>query len=182
MILAHNKNLLAYLYENLKDDYEIGYYVGGMKEEELKKSEEKKLIVATYSMASEGLDIKTLTTLILATPKTDIVQSVGRILRQKHEQPLVVDIIDSHEIFKRQYKQRQKFYNQQNYKIVSWNHKHHLAVKNDGTYVFDQYNNDLWTTTYDYANGKYVRISKKNKKAVEESTIDQELSVLINDL
>ena len=119
MILAHNKNLLTYLYENLKDDYEIGYYVGGMKEEELKKSEEKKLIVATYSMASEGLDIKTLTTLILATPKTDIVQSVGRILRQKHEQPLVVDIIDSHEIFKRQYKQRAKFYNQQNYKILN---------------------------------------------------------------
>ena len=33
-------------------------------------------------MAEEGLDIKTLTTLIMATPKVDVTQSVGRILRK----------------------------------------------------------------------------------------------------
>ena len=53
-----------------------------MKEAALKESESKKVIIATYSMAS-ATDIKTLTTLIMATPKTDIEQSVGRILRQK---------------------------------------------------------------------------------------------------
>jgi NDP-sugar pyrophosphorylase family protein len=46
-------------------------------------SESKKVIIATYAMASEGLDIKTLTTLIMASPKTDVCQSVGRILRVK---------------------------------------------------------------------------------------------------
>ena len=50
-------------------------------------------------MAEEGLDIKTLSTLIMATPKMDVTQSVGRILRQKHKQALVIDIVDSHCLF-----------------------------------------------------------------------------------
>ena len=37
-------------------------------------------------MASEALDIKSLTTLIMATPKVDIEQSVGRILRKQKEE------------------------------------------------------------------------------------------------
>ena len=58
----------------------------------------KKIIIGTYAMASEGLDIKTLTTLLMATPKTDVCQSVGRILRSKHKTPLVIDIIDKDNI------------------------------------------------------------------------------------
>ena len=73
-----------------------------MKEEALKESE-KEIIIATYAMASEGLDIKTLTTLLMATPKTDVCQSVGRILRVKHSNPLVIDIVDNHEIFEKQF-------------------------------------------------------------------------------
>ena len=47
-------------------------------------------------MAQEGLDIPKLDTLILATPMSDIIQSVGRILRVHDEkkEPIVVDIID----------------------------------------------------------------------------------------
>ena len=130
MVLAHNKNLLTYIHDALKENgTSVGYYVGGMKEADLKISETKKVVIATYSMASEGLDIKTLTTLILATPKTDIVQSVGRILRQKHEQPLVVDIVDSHDVFKRQFLQRRRFYNKQNYTINRANHENALMDK-----------------------------------------------------
>ena len=46
-------------------------------------------------MAAEALDIKTLTTLIMASPKTDVTQSIGRILRTKHTQPTVIDIADT---------------------------------------------------------------------------------------
>ena len=101
MILAHNKTLITYLFKAIehRNIATVGYYIGGMKEEELKKSESKKVIIATYAMASEGLDIKSLTSLIMASPKTDVCQSVGRILRTKHTSPLVVDIIDSHDIF-----------------------------------------------------------------------------------
>lgn len=139
MILAHNKSLLKYLHDGLeyRNFCTVGYYVGGMKETALKISETKQVIVATYSMAAEALDIKTLTTLIMATPKTDIEQSVGRILREKHSQPVVVDIIDSHDIFQRQWTKRKTFYKKQNYKIISTNNKKYTV------------NIDQWTIIYD---------------------------------
>jgi superfamily II DNA or RNA helicase len=122
MILAHNKNILTYLYKAIENrriaDGSVGYYVGGMKEADLKRSETKKVVIATYSMAAEALDIKTLTTLIMATPKTDVTQSIGRILRAKHTQPLVIDIVDSHDVFKRQFKKREAYYKKEKYKII----------------------------------------------------------------
>ena len=120
MLLAHNKNLLTYLHDAIahRKLATVGYYVGGMKEVALKNSETCQVIIATYAMASEALDIKTLTTLILATPKTDIVQAVGRILRVKHARPLVVDLIDSHEVFLSQWQKRKKYYQSNNYMIM----------------------------------------------------------------
>jgi superfamily II DNA or RNA helicase len=119
MILAHNKNLLTYFYKEIerKNIATVGYYVGGMKEKDLKISETKKIIIATYAMASEALDIKTLTTLVMATPKTDVTQSIGRILRSKHLQPIVVDIIDQHDVFLNQYRKRCIYYKKEKYTV-----------------------------------------------------------------
>jgi len=121
IVLAHNKNLLKYIHDAVEHRQmaTVGYYVGGMKEAALKASEQKTVVVATYAMASEALDIKTLTTLIMATPKTDIEQSVGRILREKHSHPVVVDIIDEHGIFQNQWNKRKAFYKKENYKIIT---------------------------------------------------------------
>lgn len=120
MILAHNKNLLHYLYEAIeyRKIASVGYYIGGMKQKDLKKSEDKQVIIATYAMAEEALDIKTLTTLIMATPKTDVTQAVGRILRSTDHKPLVIDIVDIHETFRRQWLKRKRFYNSNKYKIM----------------------------------------------------------------
>ena len=120
MIIAHNKNVLKYLYDAIehRNICTVGYYLGGMKENALKETESKKVVIATYSMAAEALDIKTLTTLIMVTPKTDIEQSVGRILREKHSKPVVVDIIDGHDIFQRQWLKRKVFYKKNNYRII----------------------------------------------------------------
>jgi superfamily II DNA or RNA helicase len=111
----------------------IGFYVGGMKEEKLKESESKQLILGTYAMASEGLDIKTLTTLIMATPKSDVCQSVGRILRSKHSSPLVVDLIDDHIILKNQFKKRSTYYKSKNYNIIKYKdeYDYYKNVKED---------------------------------------------------
>ena len=119
MILAHNKNVLTYLHDAIvhRQMTTVGYYVGGMKEADLKKSESCQVIIATYAMAAEALDIKTLSTLFLATPKTDVIQAVGRILRVKHEQPLVVDFVDSHDVFLSQWQKRRKYYASNNYSI-----------------------------------------------------------------
>jgi len=146
IVLGHNKSLLKYLYEAIGHrniaNGSVGYYVGGMKEKDLKISETKQVIIATYSMASEGLDIKTLTTLVLATPKTDIIQAVGRILRVKHSQPVVIDIVDSHEVFQRQYQKRKAFYRKQKYKIIETNNSESsFDIKN-------------WKVTYDPNNKK----------------------------
>jgi superfamily II DNA/RNA helicase len=143
IILAHNRNLIKYLHDAIQHRKiaTVGYYVGGMKEAALKESENKQVIIATYSMASEGLDIKTLTTLIMSTPKTDIQQSVGRILREKHNQPIVVDIIDSHEPFKNQWKKRRTFYMKEKYKIVyTTSSKFHSFGESEWTTVFDMNN------------------------------------------
>jgi superfamily II DNA or RNA helicase len=140
IILAHNRNLIKYLHDAIqhRNIATVGYYVGGMKEAALKESETKQVIIATYSMASEGLDIKTLTTLIMSTPKTDIQQSVGRILREKHGQPIVVDIIDSHDPFKNQWKKRRTFYMKEKYKIMYiTSGKFHSFGESDWTTVFD---------------------------------------------
>ena len=137
MVLAHNKNLLTFLHDEVakRNIATVGYYVGGMKEAALKESETKTIIIATYAMASEALDIKTLSTLILATPKTDIEQAVGRILRVKHERPLVIDLVDSHDLYKRQWYKRRKFYVKNNYKIITTNNEDYLQNEWDENYI-----------------------------------------------
>jgi hypothetical protein len=119
MILCHNRSLLTYLYDGIihRGFATIGYYVGGMKQNKLQETEGKQIVLATYAMAAEALDIKTLSTLVMVTPKTDITQSVGRILRVKHENPIIVDIIDSHDVFQKQWIQRRRFYKKCNYRI-----------------------------------------------------------------
>ena len=94
-----------------------GFYVGGMKEKDLALAAMKPVLLATYGMAAEGLDIKTLTTLVLATPRTDIVQAVGRILRSEHQRPLIIDVIDTHDCFQRQWKKRLLYYRKNEYTV-----------------------------------------------------------------
>ena len=126
MVLAHNRELLVYLYEAIhhkisNEENTVGYYVGGMKEIDLKKTEGCRIVLATYAMAAEALDIKTLSTLVMATPKTDIEQSVGRILRAKGQNPIIVDIIDPHDYLKRQWNTRKAFYKKCRYQIITRN-------------------------------------------------------------
>jgi len=47
-------------------------------------------------MAKEGLDIPRLDTLFLATPRAEVLQAVGRILRPHpdKEPPVVIDLVD----------------------------------------------------------------------------------------
>lgn len=114
IILTDRRDHCYTLFNSLKDqDYDVGLYIGGMKNHELMKSEKCKIIIATYSLAHEGLDIPTLDTLIMASPKVDITQSVGRILREtpgKLHDPLIIDIVDQWGCFISQFKKRMKVY------------------------------------------------------------------------
>ena len=125
IVMAHNLNILHYLYNKFvcKNLASVGYYIGGMNESDLKKSEKKQIVLASYSMSSEGLDIPTLNAEFLISPKTDIVQTVGRILRAKHaySHPIIYDFIDSHDVFQRQWLKRKAYYKKNNYKIIGTN-------------------------------------------------------------
>ena len=90
-------------------------------------------------MAAEALDIKSLTTLILATPKSDIVQAVGRIMRQTHRQPLIIDIIDQHDCFLNQFNKRRSYYNQKNYKLIRTNNEKYInSIKNNTINIWNE--------------------------------------------
>lgn len=89
----------------------------GVKKEDIgkltanKKEIDKQVIIGTYGSAGLGLDIPRLSCIILATPRTDIVQPVGRILRTKDRDPIVIDIVDEYsEIMKKWYVKREKYY------------------------------------------------------------------------
>ena len=122
LYLSDRRNNLETIYKILKQkNYDSGFYVGGMKPEQLRESQKKNIILGTYSMASEGMDIPKLNTIILGSPKSDVVQTVGRILRQTEQNrkfhPLVFDINDDFSIFTNQSKKRLTFYSKQNYDI-----------------------------------------------------------------
>jgi len=118
MVLSHTRDLLSFLFTELSTgNRTVGYYIGGMKADDLRETESKQIVLATYAMAAEALDIKTLNTLVMVSPKTDIIQSVGRILRTKGDNKLVVDLVDSHEVFQNQWKKRKTFYKKSNYPV-----------------------------------------------------------------
>jgi superfamily II DNA or RNA helicase len=127
IVMAQNLNILNYMYKKFvcKNLASVGYYIGGMSENELKKSEKKQVIFSSYQMASEGLDIPTLNAEFLITPKTDVVQITGRILRAKHafSNPIIYDFVDSHELFQRQWLKRKAYYKKQNFKIIGTNNQ-----------------------------------------------------------
>lgn len=119
MVLGQNRSILYYIHDAIRESKAatVGYYLGGMKQSALNESSKQQILVCTYAAASEGLDISTLSTLVFATPKTDIVQSVGRILRTKDNNPLIIDIIDQHIPFQNQWRKRRLFYKNAKYSV-----------------------------------------------------------------
>lgn len=80
----------------------------------------KRVLVATYAMCKEGFDVPTLNTLVMSTPRPDIDQIVGRILRVEKSKrmihPLIVDIVDPQ--FRRQFSVRNQLYSKRKYGVV----------------------------------------------------------------
>jgi superfamily II DNA or RNA helicase len=162
MILCHNRSLLKYLYDAIeyKKIASVGYYLGGMKQCDLKETEGKQIVLATYAMAAEALDIKTLSSLVMVTPKTDITQSVGRILRVKHENPIIVDIVDSHDLFQNQWKQRRVFYKKANYRIRQIDSRKYTTMS------LDWKNDKTWTHVFEPK-----EMNEEMPKCLEEAPI-----------
>ena len=101
-------------------DIGTGLYMGGMKEQQLEESAKQNIIVGTFSQAHEGLDIPVLDTVLLATPKSDVKQAVGRILREttgKKNDPIILDVVDDWGLMGSMYYKRRKMYKDSGFEI-----------------------------------------------------------------
>jgi superfamily II DNA or RNA helicase len=117
LVLSDRKAHCDLIFNSLSS-YSVGLYYGGMKTDDLKKSNKCRIIIATYQMASEGYDNPELDTLILASPKGNVEQAVGRILRKKNENlPLVIDINDTISVFNNWHRKRLSMYRSKKFKI-----------------------------------------------------------------
>jgi len=74
----------------------IGYYIGGMSKIDRDISKTKRVVLATYAMCATGTNVPAWDTLVLATPRADVKQSVGRVLRSVvgKKQPIILDLVD----------------------------------------------------------------------------------------
>lgn len=124
--LKHLQDIRVCLTNDHGIDENMDLYVGGTTSDERKRIEtSSSIILSTYRMAEEGLDIRRLNTLVLATPKSNIEQAIGRIQRPDGNNvhaPLVEDIVDGYSIFMALRNKRFNYYRQNNY---------HISIKSD---------------------------------------------------
>ena len=106
----------------------FGFYRGNQgaskkdHKEMLKNSTTCDVLLGTHHIASEGLDIPTLNTLIYGTPMSEVEQSCGRILRKEHVIcPLIIDIIDNFGNFVKQSYKRSTLYKSEKYCVRALN-------------------------------------------------------------
>jgi superfamily II DNA or RNA helicase len=78
---------------------DMGYYVGATTKAELierDKAMARKVVFTTFGMMGEGTDIPWIDTCVLAIPRANVAQAVGRIRREYEgkREPVVMDVID----------------------------------------------------------------------------------------
>jgi len=143
----------------LKNEYNTYYYVGGMKQHALKEASDKgDMLFGTFDMAQEGLDIAKLNTVLLATPKKNVTQAVGRIMRKILEdgdiRPLIIDIYDQLSIYRSQGDKRQILYKKNKYLIQKY------YLKDTQITPYDKY----LQTAYNMTDAEIKEIRDTNKK------------------
>lgn len=117
----------------LQDECKTCYYIGKLKTAERKDAEKNgDILFASYEMAQEGLDIDRLNTVILATPKKDVVQAIGRIMRRiltkSDLKPLIIDFADDLSVLSNHAVIRQKLYTKNSYCIREYMvNDHHIV-------------------------------------------------------
>lgn len=128
LVLSERIGLLERLEQLVKEAdtaLTTAYYIGGMKEAVREEgANSARILLGTYAMASEAMNIKTLNAVILASPRKAVEQSTGRILRirpdQRHLAPVIVDIVDDHNMYQSQWRKRREYYEKCAYKIERW--------------------------------------------------------------
>lgn len=86
-------------------------YFGGMNNQDFNKSIQHSVLISTFPMTKEGLDLPDFDAIVLASPRSNVVQACGRILHSKTDRcPVIVDIVDDWFIGISQYMKRRFYY------------------------------------------------------------------------
>ncbi len=107
LIVTDRVNHVKQIKESLPDQFndDILIITGGTKKNTIDLT--KRIIIATYGVVNQGFNVPNLNSLLLMTPRTQVIQIFGRIYRQKHEiKPLIIDVIDNHWLFHSQGQKR----------------------------------------------------------------------------
>ena len=110
------------------NDEEFIRIVGGATNEQLDYAETKsKVIFTTYQFGGTGKSIIKMNALIFATPrKTHMKQYIGRIFRLGSDNTIdrqIYDIVDMRTTLKNQFNTRNKYYKENKFKIIEYEHK-----------------------------------------------------------
>lgn len=119
----------------------VGWYTPSYTREVRRKELGARVIVTTYQYASEGMDVKTLDTLILASPRSEMEQIVGRIFRPcpDKQTPYIIDIYeDFYDYFSGMWRKRYRFYKDEGYMMEMDDHIVNEFKKDDEDEEDDQ--------------------------------------------
>lgn len=75
---------------------DMAFYIGGLTTLERTRAAKKKVLLATYAYCAEATDIPQIDTMVMGTPRSDVVQIVGRMLREYEgkAKPALYDLLD----------------------------------------------------------------------------------------
>lgn len=95
VVFCHRSEQLRYIHEHLPQGLS-GLFYGEASDAELEEAVEARVVLATYQMASEALNIEELDAMIQASPCGSVRQPFGRIARllEGKKEPLGIDIVD----------------------------------------------------------------------------------------
>jgi len=102
LVLTDRREHATWLRDNIAGS---ALYIGGMDQTALEAATKAKVVVGTFSLAQEGLDIPTLDTVFLVTPHSDVKQAIGRIMRGA-SRPVIWDVVDSWSILYSMWRKR----------------------------------------------------------------------------
>ena len=136
IVLSDRNAQLEALEKILKESLppeDIGMFTGKTKDADRPLQLARAVVLTNYPMANEGLDKKELDTCIMATPKSRVVQCIGRIQRPcpTKKPPLVLDVADMN-VLKAQRFRRQAHYSKESYTVQVLNAS---TAKDDEWYV-----------------------------------------------
>ena len=124
MVVSERRKHLDALLQRLPEGVDASLYVGETTKKRKREREagavDCQVLFTTYGMGEEGLDLPWLDTLVMVTPRKNLDQIIGRILRHHPGKgtPRIVDVVDEFSMFYGMGRRRRRLYREKGYTVV----------------------------------------------------------------